>query len=580
MVYGGGFSNGGGFSKGIGIPPELCQECVELFVTYDEFEYPKKLINFTDVFGLVYVRKCIAASDRFDYDDLMVKLVTTGRSYEEPALCDLLGALAVRYQEEEFKRKAFESLKARVSRALLEPENSEEEQVYQRLIQVRASGDVQGAKEAARRWIDEAGDDLDELALRITLAVFQGTTFDTIETAKNDLLKMLQEVAPTPAPETPPPAHIPLMRRLHKAGAFVTEGQPPDSEEVVRLKDLAAGEVIIHVWKFYREAEWRLSLMAWLTKYAAGHRADVRIRAAVAAGLIATKDYRLIRDNLLAAWVQIKSNRSQYRMAIGMALGVLVLEESWVAEVQGLLREWSRSTDPAERWAALRAYIYVGASCRPVKEVIEAWRDIAAFAVAATDRSVTIVVEDAEQKVVHLKPMLMSLIDAMMRFFVNVAQMSTEEKRPLLASILEGLEEWIADEKADAALGFFMFKTLGQLVTAADEKGEADGAPVLLQLVSEGSSEDEAAYRSQLAGLFEVLMRNGTTIMEARELLCAWLGWVDGVEDESRLYESRIRTLFAEITAADKGGRARGKLAACLRDCGRNRAAQRLLASL
>jgi hypothetical protein len=252
--------------------------------------------------------------------------------------------------------------------------------------------------------------------------------------------------------------------------------------------------------------------MEWLTIYAAGHRADVRERAAVAVGILALNDYRFVRDRLLAGWAQAQVNKSQYRNAIGMALGVLVQKEDRVAEVQSLLRTWSRSPDEAERWAALRAYIYVGASCRPVKDVIAGWRDIAAFAVVASE-SVTILVgdsgrEDAEHQVVQLKPMLMSLMDAMMRFFVSVAQMPQEERLPRFASILEGLKEWIGDDRADARLGLFMFTTLGQLVVSTPDGGEADGAPVLLQLVAEGP--DENGYRSQLAGLFELLMRKAS----------------------------------------------------------------------
>lgn len=559
------------------IPLELRLECVRFFHTCDEFDSTTVLRAFAVNSQLAFVDMWLPRAEVLNCEIIYVNLLRYGKSLSEPVLLDLLDALALRYPDDKRAKKCLE-LKVQTRDTLLQAETHGQEGDFMRVVEDGAAGNRRGATKSAKSWVDEAGDDLDEVALRITLAVFQGTTFDTIEAAKNDLLKMLQEVLP-PAPNTPPSPHVPLMRRLHKAGAFETEGQPPDCEGVIKLKELAAGEVIIHVWKFYRDAEWRLSLMTWLTKYAAGQRADVRIRAAVAAGLIATKDYRFVRDTLLATWVHAEANKPQYRMALGMALGVLVLDESWVAEVQSLLRNWSRSSDPAERWAALRAYIYVGASCRPVKEVIEGWRDIAAFAVAAAE-SVTVVIEDAEDKVVQLKPMLMSLMDAMMRFFVNIAQMPAEEKRPRFASILEGLRQWIADAKVDAELGLFMFTTLGQLVVGADGEDEADGAPVLLQLVSDGQSEDEAGYRSQLAGLFEVLMSNGATIMDASELLCAWLGWVDGLGDYSRPYESRVRALLEEIIAVDKGGRARGKLAACLRDCGRNRAAQRILSSL
>jgi hypothetical protein len=256
-----------------------------------------------------------------------------------------------------------------------------------------------------------------------------------------------------------------------------------------------------------------------------------------------------------------------------MALGVLVREEAWAAEVQNLLRTWSESPEQAQRWAALRAYIYVGAYCQPVSEVIARWRAIASSEYAA------ILIQVTEDKALQLNnPIHMSLMDGMVRFFVSVAQLPEEKKRPLLAGILEGLKNWVADAKADAGLGLFMFTTLGRLIVGGDS--ESDGAPVLLQLVSDGPTEDEVGYRSQLAGIFEVVMRNGATITEARDMLCAWLGWVDGLQNNSSSYESRIRTLLEEIIAADTSGRMRGKLVFCLRDCGRNQAAERILLDL
>jgi hypothetical protein len=471
-----------------------------------------------------------------------------------------------------------------IRNALLQAGTREQEGNYlQQLVKKSAAGDGRAGAKSAEAWIEEAGDDLDELALRISLAVFQGTTFDTIEAAKNDLSEMLRELVPPPpppdpeAPPPPPPPHVPLMRRIQKAGAFETEARPPDWERVVELKKPVASEVITYVWHFYKEAKWRQKLMEWLTIYAAGRRTDVRNRAAVAAGILAINDYRFVRDRL-----QAEVNKSQYRTAIGIALSVLVQKEDRVADVQSLLRSWSRSPDPAERWAALRAYIYVGAACWPVKDVIAGWRDISAFAISASE-SVTILIngsghEGGERKMVQLKPMFMSLMDAMMRFFVDVARMPAEENRPRFASILEGLKDWIGDNKVDARLGLFMFTTLGQLVVGVAGDGEAAGAPVLLQLAEEGP--DESGYRSQLAGLFELTMRKADTIIDAKELLCAWLGWANGLQGESRLYESRLRTLFEEIIAADKSGRARGKLAAFLRDCGRNRHAQRLLSDM
>lgn len=559
------------------IPDDLRNQCRELFGQFEELTSPDRLRGFVRfVAELRLVERCVPKSGELEYDMFIAQLLITRQAPLKPALFDLLDALASRYKDDA-RAAICTQLKEKIREALLKPEKPERD--YQQLVALGGPTDARDGEARATRWIEEAGDDLDERALRITLAVFHGTTFETIERAKNDLLKAFQELVPPsspPAPEAqasmPPAPHVPLMQRLKKAGAYETDGRSPDWKKVVELKEPElAGEALIHVWQLYRETKWRQKLIEWLTSYAGGRPADVRTRAAVAAGFLAVKDYRFVRENLLDLWVL--NDDAKYRTAIGMALGVLVREEAWAAEVQSLLRKWSESPEQAERWAALRAYIYVGAYCRPVREVIARWRAIAASEYAA------ILINVSETRAVQLNnPMHMSLMDAMVRFFVSVAQMPEEEKRPLFAGILDGLKIWVKAAQADAGLGIFMFTTLGRLIAGGN--GESDGVPVLLQLIPNGPAEDDAGYCSQLAEMFEMLMRSGATITEARELLCAWLGWTDGLRDNSRSYESRIRALFDEIIAADKGGRVRGKLAACLRDCGRNRTAQRLHASL
>jgi hypothetical protein len=551
---------------------KLRENCIELFRQCDEFTSPAKLREFANVTELTLVIEHIPNSENLDCTKLINDLLRHGKSPSEPALFDLLDALAFKYQED-WKGKRFKEIKG----ALLQGENTEQEKDYLRLVEDSAPSDGRDTDESARRWVEEAGDNLDELALRTTLAVFSGTTFEIIERAKGELLEMLQTLVPPPPPpdpENPPPVvpHVPLMRRLEKAGARETEGKPPDWRRVVELeRPELASEAIAYVWQLNRETRWRQKLIEWLTNHAAGRPADVRTRAAVAVGRLAVKDYCFVRDRLLNMWV--RKNDSQFRTAIGMALGVLVREESLSEEVQGLLREWSESTDETKRWAAMRAYIYVGAYCRPPGEAIARWREIAA------SEHVAVYIRVSETEVVRLNnPLHMSLMDAVVRFFFGVAMLPEEERRPLFGGILGELKKWVAASEEDAWLGLFMFTTLGQLSVGAAGNGESDGAPVLLQLVEEGP--DETGYRSQLVGLFELALRNGATITAARELLCAWLGWVNSLQGDSQLYASRVRTLFKDIIAADKGGRAKGKLAACLRDCGRNRTAQRILADL
>lgn len=560
------------------LPPELRAVCIKLFKECKEFETPGDLRTFARVTQLTLVVECIPQQAQLKHDELLLNLLKTrNKTSAEPALFDLLDALAVEYQEQ-LRGTQFRELKEEIRNAFLRAENSEQEKDYLRVVEANATGGGRGPDGTTERWIEEAGDDLDELALRITLAVFNGTTFEVIERAKKELLEMLRGLVPPPPPpdpEKPPPVapHVPLVRRLEKAGAKETEGKPPDWRRVVELeRPELAGEALVYVWQLNRETEWRRRLIEWLTSHAARHPLDVRIRAAVAVGRLALKDYRFVREKLLISWVRKKD--SQFRTAVGMALGILVREESLAGEVQSLLREWSGSDEEDKRWAAMRAYIYVGPYCRPPGEAIARWRELAASEHVAIDIRVS------ETEVVRLNnPLHMSLMDAVVRFFFNAAHLPEEERRPLFAGVLAELKEWVSSDEEHAWLGLFMFTALGQLRGSGAGGGEADGAPVLLQLVEE-EAPDETGYRSRLAEVFEVAMRKGATIIETQELLCAWLGWLNSLQGDSLRYESRLRTLFGDIIAADGGGRMRGKLAACLRDCGRNRAAQRLLSTL
>jgi len=280
-------------------------------------------------------------------------------------------------------------------------------------------------------------------------------------------------------------------------------------------------------------------------------------------------DYRFVRDNLLTVWV--KQNDAEYRAAVGMALGVLVREENWASEVQELLCKWSKSTELDERWGAVRAYIYVGAYLS-TREVIARWHDI------ASSELMGVYVEVSEGNILLLRnPMYMSLMDAMMRFFIDVAQRPIEEKRRLFTGILAGLRAWMTADKGNPGLGIFMFSTLGRLVVNPLES-EGVGAPVLFELIDEPLVQSE--YQAELLQLFNLLMSHGNTIIEARDLLCRWVSWINSLKSDSQSPEKRLQSLLRDIVAADTSGRMRGKLRLCLRDCGRNQAVERILSEL
>jgi hypothetical protein len=544
--------------------------CIRLFDQCREFDSPAKLRSFASVKDLELVRQCVPTAESLDRNDLINALLERRRSPLEPALLVLLDALA-RFYEEDVKGNSFKELRNEISNALIAgPDQDKEETDYQSLVAYSAPDVSDDIEPLAHKWIDETINDLEEFCLRITLAVLNGTSFREIERANRDLFESLQALVTKSSAANAVPSKAPMMKRLMIAGAKETTGKPPEWRRVVELdKPELAIEAFNYAWEVNHETEWRKRMMSWLTGLAANRPADVRTRAAVATGRLALKDYRFIRDQLLMDWV--RKDDAQYRTATGMALGVMIRDESFLTEVPDLLYRWAHSEDPRERWAAMRAYIYVGPYFRPPDTVIAGWREI-----AASER-IAVSVEIEGTTYVLNNPLHMSLMDAIVKFFVLAAQLPGDESRVCFEGVLEALKLWISTKTDDTRLATFMFFTLGHLMLPTRE-GQTGNPPVLLQLIED--QESRSNYRTQLAKLFELAMRNGTTIVEARDILCRWFRWTDSLQDQREVYESRLRTFLQDIVAVDEKGKTRGKLIASLHSCGRNRTAERVLVSL
>lgn len=414
--------------------------------------------------------------------------------------------------------------------------------------------DKDGNPQTAEQWFDEAGDNLDEWALRIALAVFNGTSYETIDRAKTELFELLdppRPPQPPPKPDEPPqplPPVIPPRKSVRLRNARATETQEsPAKPKVVKLDDPnLAYEALRFIWREYND--WHGYLIEWLTDYAAGQPVEIRMRAAVAAGVLAKEDYVVVRNRLLLCWVNAEQNGDQYRAAVGMALGCVILDQQWRDEIRDLLKEWAISNDPARRWAAARAYIYVGVYC-PIKEVIGQWRAIA--------RSEEATISFAMSGNMFLRFALhMSLADAMVTFFLNAAEISDEvsyEKRQLIfEDALEGLEEWTkADELANDSPGFglFMFLTLTRVLITGNTP-EENWPFILLHLVD--ADAPQSPYCLRLARLFHKALNQSAIIQQALEPLQSWLEWID-LEPlfDAPKYEARMQTLLEAIIDCD-----------------------------
>ncbi len=563
----------------IGISNEVRAKCIQVFALFDELKTPDNLRGFASTIELEYVKACVPNSDNLPYDNLLVKLLETGRSFLEPALFDLLDELASRYAGQA-KGDECKDLLNELKKAI-PTEDSERANDYKMLVNNYSRFDDNSITKKAKDWIDTAHGNLDELALRITLAVFNGTPFREIERAKKDLQESFEKFLPLVESDKPSPVGvpIPLMRRIEEAGAYEKEASEPEREGVIVLHQSELGsEAITYVWQQYREKEWRQKLIDWLTRYAVGRSVEVRNRAAAAVGRLAIKDYLFVRDNLIQQWVWADHHEAQYRAAVGTALDVLIRtsEKKLASEVQKLLRLWSQSQNQPERWAAMRAYIYVGVHCQPVSQVITHWHDIAASEPFAVD------VQLFSNVYVRLtNPLHMSLVDAMTRFFMELARLPEDEKSPKFEGVLEGLEKWIAADEDESCIGLFMFLTLGKLTAPPMEEGGL-AEPVLLELL--GKSSNHSTFRKALSRLFYLTLGKAASVLEAMELLSVWLKWIDNLPKRPyplspNPYEMRLRELVMDIIALDNTGAMQERLRTCLRESSKNGVVERVLAN-
>jgi hypothetical protein len=561
------------------ISAKLRDEIIEFFRDLEEFSNPQSLREFFYVEGLKHLRPPTFHSSSIQFDLFIGWMLKAGKYQAEPPLFSLLAAIAIRYKDDGRSARS-EELKQRLNEEFKRRTDSEQGD-YQRLAQAGHAAHANRSEDDAKKWIEEATGSLDELALRITLAVFNGLSFDWIERQKGDLFDMLKPLMPagSPSTENSSNTHEPLMRRLRHAGAKEVQISQKAPHTVELEESGIAPLALAYVWQLYRENDWRQKLIDWLTSYAVNRPISVRERVAVAVGRLAAVDFAFVRDRILNRWVRAENHQSEYRAAVGMALGVLVREESWAAEVEDLLSEWSRSDEQAQRWAAARGYIYAGPYCRRVSEVIAAWRRIAASETASLDLQWT---EDLYLRLTN--PLHTSLVDAIARFFINVAQLpGTEQKRNVLQGILQELEDWIASDAEDRGLGLWVFTMLAGLI--APVEGEEDATvPVLLSLV--GKEAPESNYRKRLGSLFRLMLSNADSILSGRELLCAWLECIDSLQtgpkesvepERAAPFELRFMALMDEIAKADQTGGARARLVECLKDCSGDTAKRILL---
>lgn len=236
------------------------------------------------------------------------------------------------------------------------------------------------AEEITSRWFGE-GHRSDRTTLRdkaflISLAVFDGLPYPLVAELGDLLYVRLRAVE-----EPDRPAGYPVFGpspadrlTLARAQEYDDETNTPWgglTERVVAFQNSSHWSAVLrHVWTSHPAV--RGPVLAWLDALVRERRVFVRLRAAVASGVLAAADFGYAFDNFLNEWGSSPSPMQRQLAAWSLYTAA---EHDVDSAVRRLLSTWSGRHDPARRWTVARTYALLGGATAP-----SALRDIGRMA--------------------------------------------------------------------------------------------------------------------------------------------------------------------------------------------------------
>ncbi|MBS2962010.1 hypothetical protein KGA66_03050 [Actinocrinis puniceicyclus] len=197
-------------------------------------------------------------------------------------------------------------------------------------------------------------------AFRIALAVYNSASYDVVAEAAELLAWELALTADPEAAPGRPLADDDLATRLAGARARMGTGTEQLAQCAVPVRTAAfqgerlSGAVLVHVWE--RHHNLRGPILRWLRLLGQERRTVIWMRAAVAAGLLASRDLPYACHELIAPMGSAQSARSQLFAAT--ALDQAAKDETARPAVRSLVREWGRNGPPAARATAAFVHGY------------------------------------------------------------------------------------------------------------------------------------------------------------------------------------------------------------------------------
>jgi hypothetical protein len=215
----------------------------------------------------------------------------------------------------------------------------------------------------ARDWF--AGDDLDprEKAFVIALAAFDASPYPRIVELGDDLYRRIDAVQ-RPEQHGGHSVFSPsLDQRMTtvRARSVETETETPWGrlpQTGIAFENEAMWDTVLqHVWTDHPAV--RAPMLDWFHELAEHRSHQVRLRAAVAVGVLAGTDFGYAYDALICPWAG--SPRLMHRQLAAWTL-YMAAENGLESVVRRLLAAWSRDGGPGRRWTVARAYALFGGS--------------------------------------------------------------------------------------------------------------------------------------------------------------------------------------------------------------------------
>jgi len=361
--------------------------------------------------------------------------------------------------------------------------------------------------------------DLDTQTLALGVAVLGGEPYELVAGASDSLKRRLEP------PDQPPRAASPFGAtrgsRLRALNAHLVPSEMTARHGgtapglVVRFEDRTlAKDLLLHIWDEYDEL--RPELLNWLRVCAGSEVPTVRVRAAVATGILAARAFDHVRSTIILPWARSKD--PNLRDAAAAALGVAADRPDLRDAVLGLVSAWSADDFSAE----LRA------------TAIRAWR------VALSE-------EEGSTASIALLERLGGDDDPVVVEAVceSVAEMLEYKECAFSSSALALLLSWVKsrnpERRTTAKLAF--------LLSAADLVREVPGRGYLPTLLDLGVQDPATA--TKIAALWAVTLNSADLNRAAKEVLSEWARLADAGFAGS----SALGRLMAAVATDDRTSR-------------------------